>query len=180
MPCQGAFPGGSLVKNPPANTGDVGFRKIPWRWKWRLTPEFLPGKSRVQRSLVGYSWWVTKNWTQLRDQVCHVRRLSKFVQFPNPYSFYYNRLSCIFLSHLSPVKLGTVCAPPLTFDCVAKIVNCVLRILSSWSVISSCDMLQSPGFPSQEIEKVDVLLLLPVCTVVFALLHFHFLSNFSV
>ena len=32
-------------------------RKIPWRRKWQPTPEFLPGKSRGQRSLVGYSPW---------------------------------------------------------------------------------------------------------------------------
>ena len=29
--------------------------KIPWRRKWQSTPVFLPGKSRGQRSLVGYS-----------------------------------------------------------------------------------------------------------------------------
>ena len=28
---------------------------IPWRRKWQPTPEFLPGKSHGQRSLVGYS-----------------------------------------------------------------------------------------------------------------------------
>ena len=29
--------------------------KVPWRRKWQPTPVFLPGKSHVQRSLVGYS-----------------------------------------------------------------------------------------------------------------------------
>ena len=29
--------------------------KIPWRRKWPPAPVFLPGKSRVRRSLVGYS-----------------------------------------------------------------------------------------------------------------------------
>ena len=33
-------------------------RKIPWRMKWQPTPVFLPGESRGQRSLVGYSPWV--------------------------------------------------------------------------------------------------------------------------
>ena len=32
-------------------------RKIPWRRKWQLAPEFLPGKFHGQRSLVGYSSW---------------------------------------------------------------------------------------------------------------------------
>ena len=56
-----AFPGGLVVKNPPANAGDTrltGFDpwvgKIPWRRKWQPSPVFLPGKSHGQRSLVGY------------------------------------------------------------------------------------------------------------------------------
>ena len=54
------FPGGTVVKNPPANAGDTAdfdpcVRNIPWRRKWQPTPVFLPGKSRGQRSLVGYS-----------------------------------------------------------------------------------------------------------------------------
>ena len=32
--------------------------KIPWRRAWQPTPVFLPGESRGQRSLVGYSPWV--------------------------------------------------------------------------------------------------------------------------
>ena len=50
-----------VVKNPPANVGDVrrGFdpwvAKIPRRRKWQPTPLFLPGESRGQRSLLGYS-----------------------------------------------------------------------------------------------------------------------------
>ena len=34
---------------------DPWVRKIPWRWKWPLTPVFLSGKSHDQRSLVGCS-----------------------------------------------------------------------------------------------------------------------------
>ena len=34
---------------------DPWVRKIPWRRKWQLTPVFLPGKFRVQRSLAGCS-----------------------------------------------------------------------------------------------------------------------------
>ena len=44
------IPGGSVVKNLPANAGDVGFnpwvRKIPWRRKWQPIPVFLPGKQQ--------------------------------------------------------------------------------------------------------------------------------------
>ena len=49
------FPGGSVVKNLPANAGDVGsipgFGKIRWRTKWQSTPVFLLGESHGQRSL---------------------------------------------------------------------------------------------------------------------------------
>jgi len=49
-----------MVKNPPANAGDLrhGFdpwvRKIHWRRKWQPTPAFFPGKSHGERSLEGY------------------------------------------------------------------------------------------------------------------------------
>ena len=55
------LPGGSVVKNLPANVGDVGsrprdrkvsIRKIPWSRKWQPTPVFLPGESHGQWSLV--------------------------------------------------------------------------------------------------------------------------------
>ena len=52
------FPGDSVVKNTPANTGDSGsvwVRKIHWKRKWHPTPEFLPGKSHGQRSLADWS-----------------------------------------------------------------------------------------------------------------------------
>ena len=49
------FPGGSLLKNPPANTGDTDStpmsRRSPRR-KPQPTPLFLP-----ERNLVGYSPW---------------------------------------------------------------------------------------------------------------------------
>ena len=53
------FPGGSVVKNLPANAGDAGsipawVGKIPWRRTWQPTPIFLPGTSHGQRSQMGY------------------------------------------------------------------------------------------------------------------------------
>ena len=41
--------------------------KIPWRRKWQPIPVFLPGKSRTQRSLAGYSPWGRKSQTRLTD-----------------------------------------------------------------------------------------------------------------
>ena len=60
------IPGGAVVKNPSANAGDARDRfnpwvgKIPWRRTQQPTPVFLPGESRGQRSLVGYSPWGCK------------------------------------------------------------------------------------------------------------------------
>ena len=55
-----------VVKNLPANVGDIrhGFNpwvgKIPCRRKWQPTPVFLSGQAHGQRSLAGYSPWGPK------------------------------------------------------------------------------------------------------------------------
>ena len=57
------FPGGSMVKNPPANVGDAGDKGLipesgrsPGEGNGNpLTPVFLPGESHGQRSLVDFS-----------------------------------------------------------------------------------------------------------------------------
>ena len=54
--CIQGFPGGAVVKNPPANAGDAGdsgdsgdagdsawVLQIRWNRKWEPTPVFLPG-----------------------------------------------------------------------------------------------------------------------------------------
>ena len=67
------FPGGSVVKNLPVNTGDMGSipgsGKIPWRKKWQPTPVFLPVKSHGQRSLVSYSPWGHKE-SDMTEYAC--------------------------------------------------------------------------------------------------------------
>ena len=61
-----------MVKNPPANTGDIldpWVGKIPWRREWQLTPVFLPGESYGQRSLAGdIVHGVANSWTLLSDE----------------------------------------------------------------------------------------------------------------
>ena len=51
------FPGGSVVKNPPAvqETQETWVERIPWRRAWQPTSVFLPGEFHGPRSLVGYS-----------------------------------------------------------------------------------------------------------------------------
>ena len=53
-PSPPGFPGGSVVKNPPAKPV---VREIPWRRTWQPTPVSLPGKSHGQRHPVGSSPW---------------------------------------------------------------------------------------------------------------------------
>ena len=62
------FPGGSLVKNLPANEDEVGLTPglIPWTEKWQHTPVFLPGIFYGQRNLSNYSLWDRKRvWHNL-------------------------------------------------------------------------------------------------------------------
>ena len=53
------FPGGSVVKNLPANAEDAGlipgWRRFSRKSQWQPTPVFLPGKIHGQWSLVGCS-----------------------------------------------------------------------------------------------------------------------------
>ena len=54
----GDFPGGSDDKESACNMGGPGsMKKIPWRRKWQSATVFLPGESRGQTGLVGYSPW---------------------------------------------------------------------------------------------------------------------------
>ena len=52
---------GSSGKESACSVGDPGsvsgLGRFPWRREWQPTPVFLPGESRGQRSLAGYSPW---------------------------------------------------------------------------------------------------------------------------
>ena len=61
------FPSGTSGKEPTCQCRrrktqvfDLWVRKVPWRRAWQPTPVFLPGKSREQRILAGYSPWSHK------------------------------------------------------------------------------------------------------------------------
>ena len=61
------FPGGTSGKESTCQRGrcwrcwfNPWVRKIPWRRTWQSTSVFLPGESRGQRSLAGYSPWGRK------------------------------------------------------------------------------------------------------------------------
>ena len=80
------FPGGVSDKEPTCQCKlckrhgfDPWAGKIPWRRAWQPTLVFLPGESRGQRSLVGYSPWgsqkVWHNWAtkHARTHACTLR-----------------------------------------------------------------------------------------------------------
>ena len=58
-----SFPSGRVVKNLPTNAGDARdqvqslAQEDSWRRKWPPAPRLLPGKSRKQGNLGGYSLW---------------------------------------------------------------------------------------------------------------------------
>ena len=70
------FLGGSGIKNPPANAGDMGLipgwgrspGEDPLEKEWEPVPVFLPGKSAGQRSLVGYIHRVAKESGMTKQQ----------------------------------------------------------------------------------------------------------------
>ena len=64
-----SFSGGSVEKNLPANEVDVGSITVLGRspGEGNGNSLFLPEKSHGQKSLEGYSPWVTKSQTQIRD-----------------------------------------------------------------------------------------------------------------
>ena len=70
---------------------------VPWRRKWHPTPVFLPGEFHGQRSLAGYSPWLS-DWVQKRkywmEQVMQkwcpqIIALSFFILFIYLFIFYF-------------------------------------------------------------------------------------------
>ena len=55
------FPGGSVVKSPPAHAEDMRHQFHPWVWKipcrraWQPAPVFFLGECHGQGTLAGYS-----------------------------------------------------------------------------------------------------------------------------
>ena len=67
-----AFPGGSVVKNPPANAGDMGlipgWGKSPGEGNGNPLQYSSLGKSHGQRSLAVYSPWDWRNLVTKQQQ----------------------------------------------------------------------------------------------------------------
>ena len=85
------FPGGTIGKEPICQHRRHKRRrfspwvwKVPWRRAWQPTPVFLPGKSRRQRNLMGYSQWVHRELdTTKATQNTHM--FQYYIQHPKEY-----------------------------------------------------------------------------------------------
>ena len=77
-----------MVKNLPANAGDIrhGFDpwvgKIPWRRAWQPTPVFLPGESHGQRGVAGYGPWGRKE-SDMTEATQHSTGLAPKLTLPS-------------------------------------------------------------------------------------------------
>ena len=60
----------------PGRLQPTGLQRVGYHRAWQPTPEFLPGKSHEQRSLVGYSPWGHKE-SIMAKHIQHIHR-SKF------------------------------------------------------------------------------------------------------
>ena len=105
-----AFPGGSAVKNPPANAGEAGlipgWGEIPWCGKWQPTPVFLPGEPHGQRSVASYSPWCPKRirhdlaTKQQKSMVYMCQSQSSNSSHPSPCLLGIHSFVCVFISAL--------------------------------------------------------------------------------
>ena len=92
-----SFPGGTVVKNPPAKAERLRFDpwvgKILWRRKWQPAPVFLPGKFHRQRSLAGYRPWGHKEL-----DITEHSSLFQII-YPSPFSVHTSHMTYITLTH---------------------------------------------------------------------------------
>ena len=120
------FPGGSMVKNLPASTGDEasisGLGRFPWRRKWQPTSMFLPGKSIGQRRLAGYSHGVTRVGLDLVTKHTHTLMI-------------YYLFLVVAIKHLFfCLQIGFLRVYNLLFWTNCDFYSCETKLLSSCSV----------------------------------------------
>ena len=123
--------------------------KIPWKKKWQPTPVFLPGKSHRQKSLVGYSPWVTKDQTRLSTKA-HIHYQWYYIHSPPHATF-----TPIYLQNFQPFPTETLY--PLNNNSsisspAAPVVkcrfSCVRLCVTLWTVAHQA--LLSVGFSREE------------------------------
>ena len=80
----GGFPGGPIIKNPPANAGVAGSisgsGRFPWSRKWQPAPVFLLERVHGQRSLVAKVYGITRVWHDSVTEHSRHRFLNVWIQ----------------------------------------------------------------------------------------------------
>ena len=102
-------------RRPPAmqrHRFDPWVEKIPWRRKWQPTPAFLPGKSRGERSLVGYSPWGRKVGHNLMTKPPSPHVNFKFLNYPFPWVLSEFRVQTELVAHWWGSWRGKRASPP--------------------------------------------------------------------
>ena len=98
-----------VIKNLPPNAGHMRHRldpwvgEIPWRRAWQPTPVFLPGESRGQGSLVGYSPWSCKE-LDMTEATYRAQRPSSLIS--DPLSLFFFNLTSYPSVSLSVLVVG--------------------------------------------------------------------------
>ena len=123
----------NLLKNPPANAGDLGdkfnpwVRKIIWRRAWPPTPVSSPGEAQGQRSLAGYSPWGHRDAAARRGWsgsacMCSICTGLKSIKQEGPFSrgFYTKKVPFLTNSHL----LDFVVYECRACSCLGRVLRC--------------------------------------------------------
>ena len=138
----GGFPGGTVIRNVPANAGDedtwvrswVG--KIPWSRKWQPTPVSWHGKFHGQRSLVDYSpWgWTWLSWTWPSDWACTILHMCVRIHIHTHTSGWHLKLGKL-ASGTTPCHL----ASPISFSIASAQNTMKVKVEVTQSYVTLCD-----------------------------------------
>ena len=124
-----AFPGGSVVKNPPSNARRCRRCKVgmmPQRREWQPAPVFLPGKCHGQRSLVGYNPGGCKELDTTKQLIMHQKWDLGISRFKRCKILY-----CFTALKFFPQILNVLC---ITFYSDNVTLRLFLKRMSSWSL----------------------------------------------
>ena len=115
---------------------DPWVRMIPWRRAWQATAVFLPRESLGQRSLVGYSPWLSQSrtWLKWLSMHMHIQNTSLSKRLTQSYMLF--SLLTMELEHISVIYLTSPLLMMQEFEAVARfttthkaalIANCWLK-----------------------------------------------------
>ena len=139
------FPGGSAVKNLPAmamqemRVWSLG-HEDPLKKEMAIQSSILAWKSHRQRSLMGYSPWGLKNWTQLSNETMTNPSFWPHIIIITPLNT---------LSHLSPLFILIfyyleLSSPPKLYYCGQEFIRrngvAIIVIQRVWNGVPGCNL----------------------------------------